>query len=579
MNNSHPLALELQKLRESSKHSVAFGNEYNFDKFKEYLHIEREVEIILKDKIIECSKASGPKLLLVCGNVGDGKSHILSYLNKELKKEIALFDKMHNDATEAHNPNEDSKQTLFKLLENFQDSLMDQASEKIILAINLGTLSNFLEEYGDKFTTLLDYVNDKKILDTDLLEDEQSTVSPFFNHVNFADYHMYSLTADGPISTNISSLLDKIVANDERNILYKAYLESKELTKGINDPIVMNFEFLINEKHRDTVSDLLIQAIVKHKEIISLRALLNFFFDLIVPIGLPWESMGLYLNKLKDIKSENLLDLIIPNYLFEHKELSSIFNKINLLDPCQRRYFKLDQEIINLVNSDKPKEIFERFIGPDCDQGILEPISDSNVSTKSLPKLLIRLNFFSNRENAQELSDPYYKEFMVNLYYFNKQEKKNTQNIYLLVMESARKWFGDPKQDKKVVLDIGQKQSKYRVFKEFKLDPKPSFGAEQKKDVLVKFVQEITLFFNHADGIERLHLDFGLYKILNQIKEGYLPNKKDNSNYLSFLKSIKKLINHDSKEAGLDIDKVNVGNFTDFRLEKDAFENYTFRRV
>ena len=81
---THPLVNELQKLRESSKHAVAQGNSYSLHRFREYLHIEREVEIKLKERIKICTQSDQARLLLVCGNVGDGKSHILSKLNKIL---------------------------------------------------------------------------------------------------------------------------------------------------------------------------------------------------------------------------------------------------------------------------------------------------------------------------------------------------------------------------------------------------------------------------------------------------------------------------------------------------------------
>lgn len=132
----HPLLEELKKLRESSKYAVAQGTYSNLNGFKKYLHIEREVEKKLKDIISKASQKTTAQLLLVCGNVGDGKSHILSHLHDELKDEISQFT-IHNDATESHNPHESSNQTLYKLLQGFKDDAISTATDKIILAINL----------------------------------------------------------------------------------------------------------------------------------------------------------------------------------------------------------------------------------------------------------------------------------------------------------------------------------------------------------------------------------------------------------------------------------------------------------
>ena len=132
---ANPLLEELKKLRESSKYAVAHGSSDKLDAFKKYLHIERDVEGILKDILVKCSKNNKAQLLLVCGNVGDGKSHILSHLHDELKNEISQFI-IHNDATESHNPTESSNDTLYKLLNGFKDENLEESKDKIILAIN-----------------------------------------------------------------------------------------------------------------------------------------------------------------------------------------------------------------------------------------------------------------------------------------------------------------------------------------------------------------------------------------------------------------------------------------------------------
>ena len=130
----NPLLEELKKLRESSKYAVAQGTYSNLNGFKKYLHIERDVEKKLRTIITNASETNKSQLLLVCGNVGDGKSHILSHLHDELKDVISQFI-IHNDATESHNPNESSNETLYKLLEGFKDENLKESKDKVILAI------------------------------------------------------------------------------------------------------------------------------------------------------------------------------------------------------------------------------------------------------------------------------------------------------------------------------------------------------------------------------------------------------------------------------------------------------------
>lgn len=73
---------------------------------------------------------------------------------------------LHNDATESLEPNKTSMDTLNDVLDNFSDEKIGTSTEKLILAINLGTLNNFIDsEYGKRFTVLQKYVESKKILE------------------------------------------------------------------------------------------------------------------------------------------------------------------------------------------------------------------------------------------------------------------------------------------------------------------------------------------------------------------------------------------------------------------------------
>lgn len=579
-NMVHPLVNELQKLSETSKHAVAQGTSYNLDKFREFLHIEREVERKLSDQIKHCTAQSKAQLLMVCGNVGDGKSHILSYLNKELSNEMDQFI-IHNDATESHNPSESSNDTLHKVLEGFRDENIESSTDKIILAINLGTLSKFLEEHGADYKLLHEYVSEKKILDTDVIHDDHFDKKSSFHHVNFTDYHIYSLAPDGPTSLIISTLLDRLALNDDKNIIYNAY---KELTKqdwSSNCPIRYNYEFLIKEENREAVMNLIIQAIVKNKEIVSVRSLLNFFFDLIVPVGLNWENLELYQSQIKKCSEADYLSYLIPNYIFEHPELSGIFEKISKLDPCIYRYNGLDSSLINLINSDSPSTLYSEFINKSTIEGIEEKLDSGTLKNEELTKLFMRLNFFGMRKEVAHLSDPYFEKYMSTLYHFNNNQISAIKEVYSLVQESARRWYGDPKKTKKVVVNLGRNQSKYRVFKDFKAVPDLKKESPSSDKLLTKFVQEFTLYFklDNSDNPIRIHIDFGLYEILNRILNGYRPNKKDNNNYISFVSLINKLINQDNDDAALEIDEVNIGKVADYELIKDSFGEYKFRAL
>ena len=578
---TNPLLEELKKLRESSKYAVAQGTYSNLNGFKKYLHIERDVEKKLKNIITKASESDKAQLLLVCGNVGDGKSHILSHLHDELKSIISQFT-IHNDATESHNPNESSNVTLYKLLQGFKDEELDASKDKIILAINLGTLSKFIEEYGDEFKVLKAYISVTKILDTDLIHDDGFYAKSNFHHVNFTDYHMYSLTEHGPISKIISTLLEKIVANNEANIIYKAYLDYKTINQDkVYCPIQYNYEFLFNENNRTIVSQLIVKAIIKSKEIVSLRTLLNFVHDIIVPVDLSNINEADYFKIIEKMNGSEYISNLFPNYLFEHPELSSLFEKIESSDPCINRDANTDDILLTLINAENAFDIFSKHIGKRYLEKIESKLNKTTISKSDLSRFFMRLNYFSNYFENDYLKDTDFDEYLVWLFHYNNHNPNYIKKIYELVENAARNWNGDPKTDDKVIINVGKKQTQFRVFKDFEVIPDVNLLKEKKDTLIHKFTQEFTLSFkinNESDTI-KIHVDFSLFKILKMISQGYRPNKKDNNNYVYFVNSINILINQNNNKAPLYIDEVNIGKAVDYKFSKNKFGGYKFQEL
>lgn len=574
---------ELNKLRESSRHAVADGNANNLDTFKEYLHIERPVEKKLKEIITLASTKGNAQLILVCGNVGDGKSHILSYLNSIMMEEMSQF-VIHNDATESHNPNETSNDTLYRLLTGFNDENIDTSTDKIILAINLGTLSKFLEEHGHSFTTLSQYVDENKILDTILEEEKDSREDQNIHHINFTDYHLYSLTADGAVSETISTLVERIVSDNKRNDIYKAYIEYKEnYTCKYYCPILYNYEFLMNKKNRDIISQLIIKSIIISKEIVSVRALLNYIYDIIVPFELSTiADNDNYTDRLQNMKPDEYLSLLIPNYLFEHKELSNLFERVGQLDPCDARKESVDNILLRLANTEEPIKLFEKHI----DESYFGSLNGLNqllkdVKSIEMSKFFVRLNYFSNYEKLDYVEDVNYERYVEWLFHYNNHNTKYIQNVYSLAIQSLKKWYGDSKSSDKVVIKVGKRQTRYRIFKEVSPEPYIKNHNKASEDLIIhRFQQEFSLFFDIGENNPlQMDIDYGLFCLLQKITKGYRPNKKDNNDYVYFVQTINKIINHKSNKAPLYIDEVNIGKSVDYKLSKQMFEGYRFERV
>ncbi|MET3036084.1 DNA phosphorothioation-dependent restriction protein DptF [Chryseobacterium sp. NRRL B-14859] len=573
---NHPLITELQKLKESSRHAIAQGDKYDLDEFKKYLHIEREVEKELKNIILKSSTSEKAQLILVCGNVGDGKSHILSYLHNELRDTISQF-KIHNDATESHNPNESSNVTLYKVLNGFRDENLEQSKDKIILAINLGTLSKFIDTYSEEFTYLKEYITQYKILDAELPQDVIPDVSKNFNHINFTDYHLYSLTENGADSEVIMTILEKVITDHEANSIHRAYLDYKiSLDDKIFCPILYNYEFLFNENNRLIISQLIIKAIVKSKEIVSIRTLLNFIYDILVPINLSSIKFADYYDEIGKMNADEMLTNLIPNYLFEHPELSSLFSKIESLDPCINRTAVTDDILLTLMNVEEAMTVFSDYINSNYLYKIDFLINQEYILATNLSKLFLRLNYFSNYSSQEYLRDEDYDEYMTWLFHYNNNPK--FKGIYLLVENAAKNWNGNPKSNGKIIINVGKKQSQYRIFKDFKATPDLKTQNVKVKTEIKhnKFSQEFCISYI---GAPKIHVDYSLFKLLKMILKGYKPNKKDNNNYVYFVDVINKLINQSKDNSTLYVDEVNIGQEIDYTFSLDEFGDYNFQMI
>ncbi len=575
---NHPLITELQKLKESSRYAIAQGGRYDLDDFKKYLHIEREVERRLKDIIIQSSSIEKAQLILVCGNVGDGKSHILSYLHNEIPEEISKFH-IHNDATEAHNPDESSNETLYRLLKDFKDENIQKSFSKIILAINLGTLSKFIEEYGSEFRELSDFVQQQHILDNQVVSTQEFDPNRFFQQINFTDFHLYSLTKDGPVSATILELLKKIVTDSESNVIYKAYKEIKDQPEFIRCPVKLNFEFLLDEKHRALIVQLIIQSIAQNKEIVSVRSLLNFIHDIIVPIQLSTVNEQEQLNKIQNLSDKEFLSCLLSNYLFEHADLSNIFSRLAELDPCNTRNDQTDEMLLKLQSIDNPLELFSQHIRPELYEHTLKKIKVELIDKDLISKYFLRLFYFQNHlENITLKND--FQEYIIWLYHFNKGNPVYLSKLYELVENAIKKWHGDPKKGDKIILKTGRRQIKYRIFKDFDLEPNPYIQPNKGGEVLHQFVQEFIVQYKIplAEGLIRISIDFSLFKTLKMITQGYRPNRKDNNNFVYFVYFINQITALNTQNA-LYVDEVNVGKPIDYKLTRNAFGGYKFELV
>jgi len=583
MLNIHPLIQQLSKLRESSKEAVADANIVLDDELKNYLHIKRPVESELSALIEKGNQSTQALLILVCGNVGDGKSHLLSKLRKSKKLgEVLKAFKVFNDATESFSPSQTSNDSLRKILAPFAEGEITKGSDKVILAINLGTLSNFLAAHGEEFSSLRAFVTNKGIIDSDINKlsvDDQDT---HFNFVNFTNRHFFNLGAEGALVEPLLDLLSKIVSDDPANPIYKSYLTTKAEHWAPFDPVMQNYELLLKPAFRKVLAQLIVSCIIKEKQILSFRQLLNFVYDIIVPFPLAQIEQAAYgftVNKMDVIKR---LSYSLPYYLFENPNLSKTFHNLALEDPAVRRYEGMDERIILMFTEIEPLEWIKSNY-PDIFplQSGYEP--EVKLDYNVISKAYLRYEFFSHPENKR-YQDDYFQEFLQYLYAFNNEDSKGLRGVVELVKSATYYWNGGTLEKKKIIVPTVVKNSSYRIFKDLTIRGNlPTVDAFMGRELITEFRQELLLSFSTGDFESppiNIAIDYALFVLLKNVANGYRPNKIDRYTYIGFDRFVEQLTFSSIEKKALFVDQINFGQPLDYQFEFDEeYQEFTFTKI
>ncbi|MCY9138067.1 DNA phosphorothioation-dependent restriction protein DptF [Peribacillus frigoritolerans] len=563
------LLKELSKLKESSQEAIENSNQ--FSGFKEYLHVKRSIQDDLEQALNRSVSRNQAQLIFLCGSVGDGKSHLLAYLKNKYPDLVNQF-MIHNDATESFDPQKSSLDTLAEILKPFSDDKIKGAQDKLILAINLGVLNNFMESaYAlENFKVLSEFIKAANVFETSTITENKENDN--FHLISFSDYQPFELTVSGSVSEYYSTLLERLVNNTEENPFYRAYLRDKDRIKGF---FITNYELLMLPEIREGIVDLLIQAIIKHKMIISTRSLLNFIHDIMVPANQEVD----YINSDAVQKTEGLL----PYLLFEGRERSHLLSVISALDPIHKRTDVVDQILIELNNSLDIKDTFHKYIDLSAlgdwtkeieSVGAFHELTES--SRHLYNKALIRLAYFLANEVKEVFVDSDYKEYLLYLYHFNTGSRNGLKRMNSLLKESIFLWNGRPKNDY-VYIDKSNQNIQVAQL----LPIKPYFGhlVDGDSGVLNRFHLTVRLALGDMNGKNPifLEIDYPLYEMFVKLSKGYRPNKKDKEDCIQFVEFIDKVMQHGNREKELLF--VNLQSNKSFKLIfDDVYEEFTFRR-
>ncbi|WP_102706500.1 DNA phosphorothioation-dependent restriction protein DptF [Terribacillus saccharophilus] len=571
------LLRELTRLRASSQE--ALENVGKFNKFKNYMHVTRSIQLNLETEL-KAAKQEDKKLILLAGSVGDGKSHLLSYI-QENKPELLEGITIINDATESDSPERNSLETLRDKLKGFSDQFFDQNTEKVILAINLGVLNNFISYNHEDltFSRFNQFISNSNIFANDVNELHHDDL---FTLINFAGYQPFELREDGISSKYFGKIMERITSPTINNPFYCAYL--KDLKNNMFTAMHMNYEVLTENKVRKTINQLICKLIIEKKLVISTRTFLNFIADILIP-----RDVDLAQIKVQNMTEFELLENSLTSLLFQRHGKSEILDELKQYDPTNKRTKRMDEIINSLYNTRDFGKLLELYVDDEVIRKVFNPLMDllskdnklEKETFQTVTRNIIQAAYFTDDQLKNELEDKILQQYIYFLYGYNRQSKAILRDIYDKVKKVIFAWKGSPRKD---YIYINNMTEKYRVAQKIIYEPLPIVRKRKRTDEeLESFDTTILLSFTedrHASNLEpdlTLEIDLPLFKLLYKIGEGYRPNKKDQEDGLSFKSFIDKLVAMSSNKTDLLIHY--HGEKEIYTLRRDFGDSFAFEKV
>lgn len=569
----------LGKLRKQSIESV--DNTDTFDIYKKYLHVNRSVEDELRELLREINQKQDKCLVLLCGSAGDGKSHLISYL-KNADEELLLEGyELYNDATESSEPTKTSADTLMEKLRSFDDDhYLLSDGKKMVIAINLGTLNNFIEsEQGKSYSKLKQYVHSNQILSGFGHETGYINHS-VFQHVSFSDYQTFSIGISGIETNYLEQLFEKVFANSEQNPFFMEYEKSQGCPLCKRCPVRHNYEFMMNPAHQKAVIKRIVETVIMDKTMISTREVFNLIYDILIHPDFDQDRISVGTSELKYLT--DYISWSTPMLLDEYKERSIVLDSIRNHDVLKVRAVANDEYATRFHSLGNIKDEFIKSTS-DTPYIILENITDIaklGGIKPELKKLIFRYIMRLNRIKGSTVIDKETKRFdqyVRFLYFQNCGKERQLGELYEITKRAIYSWdgkFGDN------YICIDDSNDHFWILEELHIEPSINRNRKKVDGSIKRFFPSLKLRFKKEfqtdDPGKDVSIDFALFNLLCNMNEGYRPTVQDKNIHTDFVSFVQQMIAYGNKKTRVTILPKDSTNSKRMVFEENAF-GYEFK--
>ena len=507
----------------------AVQNGCQLNELAEYLNVDRLIEVNLK-KHMDAIKQNGGGLVLLIGNAGDGKSHIISKLKNTNDYNDFEF---YNDATASCSPNMSSIETLKIALRNYDDQHIKTTSTKTLLAINLGKLNDFVDD--ENFSEIGN-------LAKQVLSDHYESINQtdYLRFVSFSNQQNFELTQDGseyPVESSfISEILNKITKADCCNPFYAAYEETKKDSHyGAMYPEVLNFEILSLLVVKKSIVMLIIECMVRFQLIFTPRDFFDFVCSIIV---FPFSE--------KYNEGRHLFESLLPSLIFSGNS-SKIQKMVCQLDPLRVSSLDHNKSLAVMFTAYKlHDDMLDKNKLSCVYESLKEKINfyykNHGKDTERISKFIFRVSHLLDYHSESDV----YRQFLRNLSLYNNEESRN--EIILELEEkvdlSIPRHYGAYTQVNDLI-PLNIQGSKYRLFA--RIDKSmSSVDAPYIGQFRNEFLLYIPMQWVVKNNPVELKMDYQLFEYICSLEKGKLPITYESELNMEFSRFIRELIKYSS---------------------------------
>lgn len=454
---------------------------------------------------------------------------------------------------------------------------------KMILAINLGTLNNFIEsEKGKCFSALKRYVEANEIFSSYVRQNSYQEGS-VFQHVSFSDYQVFALSEGGIKTEYLEELLGKVFKKESTNPFYQAYEENSSCTLFQKCPVRHNFEFLTFPRNQKAVIKKIVEVIIKDKAIVSTREILNLLYDLLVHPRFDYDAICQATTNDTKYLSE-YIQCTTPMLMYELEDISPLMNAMQQHDLLKNRQAEVDMDITRFHSLEN---IYDIFVS--ATEGT--PYSVLNDTTKiailggikpELKKLvyrfIVRTKEFKGESGVtdqQELFD----EYIQYLFYQNSGQEKKLNKLYDSTRKAIMNWDGQFDND---LICIDDSNEKFWVLEQLLLQSAIYKHTPSADMNVQRFSTVLKLRFRKANDADsetaEISMDYSLFEMISAMRDGYRPTVQDKNQHTDFLSFVQQVIEFGNKATRITL--IPKGHKHDYKVvfEKTDF-GYEFKVV